>query len=474
MSSPAGRSAVFDPAGARVVVVGAARSGTALTRFLLARGASVVLTDRRPAEALGAGVAALGRSGAELRLGRHDEATFLRADLIAVSPGVPMNAPPLAAARRRGIRIVAEVELASWFIKGIVIGITGTNGKSTTTSLTAHLLREAGLEAEACGNLGTPLVEALGRDAPDRHYVVELSSFQLEGIESFRPRIAVLLNLSPDHQDRYARVRDYYDAKARIFMNQAADDEAVLNRDDPEVRALAAALRARVRFFSSRDRDLADGAFLDRDAIVLRRQGRDEAAVPIADVPLAGLHNLENVMASLLVADLCGVPAARAASAVGTFRGLPHRLERVAEIDGVVYYNDSKATNVGATARALASLPGPIVLILGGRDKGGAFEDLAPLVRERVSHLVLMGEARDALAARLGSLVPTSTVGEMGAAIEAARRAAAPGATVLLAPACASFDQYDGFESRGDDFRRRVAALRPAGGGPPAGPGRGE
>jgi UDP-N-acetylmuramoylalanine--D-glutamate ligase len=470
MSDAAGRTASFEPAGSRIVVVGAARSGTALTRFLLARRAVVVLTDRRPAEAFGAEVAALGRDGAELQLGGHDETSFLRADLIAVSPGVPLDAPPLAAARRRGIRVVTEVELASWFIKGIVIGITGTNGKSTTTALTAHLLQEAGLKAEACGNLGTPLVDLIPHDEPDRHYVVELSSFQLEGIESLRPRIAALINLSPDHQDRYAGVRDYYAAKGRIFMNQEAADHAILNRDDAEVSALAPTLRSRVSFFSRRDCDLADGAFIDRDSVVLRREGRDERVLPLSGVPLIGGHNLENVMTALLIADLSGAPAARAAAAVGTFRGLPHRLEMVAEIGGVTFYNDSKATNVGATARSLASLRGPVVLILGGRDKGGAFEDLAPLIRDRVAHLILMGEARDAIATRLGPLAPTTRVDDMAAAFDAALRAATPGSVVLLAPACASFDQYDGFEARGDDFRRRVMALPNASGGPPAAP----
>lgn len=468
MSSAGGRRGTFEPAGSRVVVVGAARSGTALTRFLLQRGATVVLTDRRPAEAFGAEIAALARDGADLQLGAHDETSFLRADLIAISPGVPLNAPPLVAARRRGIRVVTEVEVASWFIKGIVIGITGTNGKSTTTALTAHLLQEAGLKAEACGNLGTPLIDLIPHDRPDRHYVVELSSFQLEGIESLRPRIAALINLSPDHQDRYDRVSEYYAAKARIFMNQDASDHAILNRDDAEVNALAPTLSARISYFSRRDHGLSNGAFLDDDAIVLRREGRDEAILPLSAVPLAGGHNLENVMTALLIADLCGAPAARAAAGIAGFSGLPHRMQKVAEVDGVTFYNDSKATNIGATAQSLDSLPGPVVLILGGRDKGGAFEDLAPLIRERVAHLILMGEARDAIAARLGPLVPTTRVDDMAAALDTARRAATPGSTVLLAPACASFDQYDGFEARGDDFSRRVIALRSVSGAPPA------
>jgi UDP-N-acetylmuramoylalanine--D-glutamate ligase len=445
-------------AGTRVVVVGAARSGLALTRFLLAQRAKVVLTDARPADAFGPEVAALGREGAALELGAHDEASFLRADLIAVSPGVPLRIAPLAAARRRGVRIVAEVEVASWFLKGILIGITGTNGKSTTTALTAHLLSHAGLKATACGNIGTPLTDLIARDAPDHYYVVELSSFQLEGIESFRPWIAALLNLSPDHQDRYAEPLAYYQAKCRLFVNQGPADHAILNRDDPEVWGLAPTLAARVHPFSS-SLGLDEGASLQGETIVVRRLGREMRAVPLASLPLFGAHNIENTMAALLVADLCGVPMPKAARGITAFRGLPHRLEKVRDLGGVAWFNDSKATNVAATVKSLLSFPGKVVLILGGKDKGGDFTELVPLVRERVVHLVLMGKARETIAAQIGPVVPTTKVATMAEAVEAARATAPEGGVVLLAPACASFDQYPGFEERGEDFRRRVLAL---------------
>ncbi len=445
--------------GTRVVVVGAARSGVALTRFLLSRQASVVLTDARPADAFGPEVAALGREGATLDLGGHDEASFLRADLIAVSPGVPLGIAPLAAARRRGVRVVAEVEVASWFLKGILIGITGTNGKSTTTALTAHLLSHAGLKATACGNIGTPLTDLIARDAPDHYYVIELSSFQLEGIEAFRPWIAALLNLSPDHQDRYAGPLAYYQAKCRIFTNQGPADHAILNRDDPEVRGLVPTLAARVHPFS-RSLGLDEGASLQGETIVVRRLGREMRAVPLASVPLFGAHNIENTMVALLVADLCGVPMPKAARGITAFRGLPHRLEKVRDLDGVAWFNDSKATNVAATVKSLLSFPGKVVLILGGKDKGGDFTELVPLVRERVAHLVLMGKARETIARQIGPVVPTTRVVTLAEAIEAARAEAPPGGVVLLAPACASFDQYSGFEERGEDFRRRVLALK--------------
>jgi UDP-N-acetylmuramoylalanine--D-glutamate ligase len=450
-------------AGARVAVVGAGRSGLALSRLLLSRQASVLLTDTRGPEQLGPEVAALESQGVELQLGGHDIPRLLDAKMIAVSPGVPLNSPPLAEARRCGIRVVAEVEIASWFLKGTLIGITGSNGKSTTTALTAHLLTRGGLRASACGNLGTPLSDLIESDAPDHHYVVELSSFQLEGIESFRPRIAVLLNLSPDHQDRYADSRAYYAAKARIFMNQQSSDHAILNRDDPEAWRLSGSLRARVHPFSRTTR-LTSGARVDGDRIVLMPEKRsEERSMPLASLALYGAHNIENALAALLVAGLCGVPMPRAVEAMRTFGGLPHRLEKVAEIEGVAYFDDSKATNVGATAKSLESFSGGVVLILGGKDKGGAFADLRTRIRERVAHLVVMGAAREEIAAQIGPVVPTTVVVSMEEAVRAARDAVSRGGVVLLAPACASFDQYGSFEERGDDFKKRVLEL--AGGG---------
>ena len=445
-------------AGARVVVVGAAKSGQSLARFLLSQQASIVLTDSREATALGPEVAALERAGARLELGGHDAETFTAADLIAVSPGVPLTIPPLAAARAAGVRIVAEVEVASWFLKGILIGITGSNGKSTTAALTAHLLAHAGLKATACGNIGTPLTDLIARDAPDHYYVVELSSFQLEGIERFRPWVAALLNLSPNHQDRYPSLQAYYQAKCRLFLNQGPADHAILNRDDAEVWGLAETIRARIHPFS-RVRDLSDGACLKEDAIVLRRQGREIRGVPLRALPIPGAHNVENVMVALMISDLVGVPIPKAVQGLGLFRGLPHRIEKIRDLDGVAWYNDSKATNVPATTKAIESFDVPIVLILGGKDKGGDFASLRPLLRERVAALVLMGQARDTIALQIGDEVPSTRVATMAEAIEAARVAAPPSGVVLLAPACASFDQYSSFEERGDDFRRRVLAL---------------
>ena len=450
-----------DLRGARVVVAGAARSGVALARFLLARGASVTLSDNRQARDLGPEVAALASLGVAFEFGRHEESTFSGADLVAVSPGVPLSIAPIAAARRRGVRVVAEVEVASWYLEGTLVGITGSNGKSTTTALTGHILAQAGRNAVACGNLGTPLIETLDKDAPDRLYVVELSSFQLEGIETFRPHVAVLLNLSPDHQDRYPDTPAYYAAKGRLFMNQAASDHAVLNQDDREVTSLVRGIAARRHGFS-RLAPVADGAYVRGADIVLVEDGREDKVLVVGDLPLFGVHNQENVMAALLAARLCGVSAARAADGVRSFEGLPHRLERVRTLDGVAWFNDSKATNVGAAAQSLRSFPRDVVLIMGGKDKGGAFADLAPLLRDRVTHLVLLGRAKETIAQQIGPALPdlpVILVEDMEDAVAAARVAAPPGGVVLLAPGCASFDQYSGFEARGEHFRSLVNAL---------------
>jgi UDP-N-acetylmuramoylalanine--D-glutamate ligase len=453
--------------GLKFVVVGAGRSGAALARFLLDRGGEVVLTDSRT-EGLDPTVGALAIRGAQLALGGHDEAQFLTADRVLVSPGVPLTLPAIRAARNSGVPVWGEIEFASRYLKGKIIGITGTNGKSTTTTLTSFLLQEGGLDATACGNLGTPLIEMVEKDSESRTYVVELSSFQLEGIETFRPGVAVLLNVAPDHQDRYPDHAAYRAAKGRIFENQRASDAAILNRDDAETFAFAPTLAARLSLFSRQER-VSDGACVVDGQVVTRRDGKSRPILPLDSVPLVGVHNLENVLASVAVADLCGIQPDRMARAIRSFRGLPHRIELVAEIDSVRYYNDSKATNVAATARSLESFPRGVILILGGKDKGGDFASLLGLVRERAAGLVLMGKAREAIAAQMGDPVPTRKVQTMQEAVSAARSMAEPGQVVLLAPACASFDAYRNFEERGDDFKHRVLELTRKPGDSPGG-----
>ena len=450
--------------GLRFTVVGAGRSGRALARFLLERGARVVLTDSA-AQDLDPEVEALGRRGARLVLGGHDEADFTGADRVLVSPGVPLDLPPFRAARQAGVPIWGEIEFAFRFLKGRIIGITGTNGKSTTTTLLGALLEAGGLDAAACGNLGMPLIEMVGTDSGKRHYAVELSSFQLEAIESFRPDVAVLLNVAPDHQDRYSDHAAYRAAKARIFENQRPEDRAVLNRDDAETFAFAGRVAARVSLFSRKE-TVPDGACVEGGVVVLRREGAARPVLPVSEIPLTGVHNLENVLAAVAAADLCGVAPGRMAEALRGFRGLPHRIELVGSLDGVRYYNDSKATNVAATARSLESFPGGVVLILGGKDKGGDFATLVPLLKRHAVAVVLMGKARESIAAQVGAFGPRSSVADLHLAVREARRLAPPGGVVLLAPGCASFDAYRNFEERGEDFRRIVGEMIAAAGRP--------
>jgi len=450
--------------------MGLGLSGRAAAGFLARRGVRVVAADAKPPESLEGSLSGLDELGATLRLGpgpASQPAVFTGCDIVIVSPGVAPEAAPLAGARRSGIPLIAEVELASRFLRGVLLGITGSNGKSTVTALVGHILEQAGRSARVCGNIGTALTAVAEADlvldeaeAREVHYVVELSSFQLEGIETLRPRIAALLNLSPDHQDRYEAPADYYAAKARIFMNQVGDDIAVINWDDAHARAAAERLMSRLFPFSL-TQDLEEGAVLSGDSLRLRRRGSDEEIMKAGDVPLAGRHNLENVLAAASIAAHCEVPLERIARAVSTFRGLPHRLERVAEIDGVSWYNDSKATNVGSTVRAVEAFDRPIVLLLGGRDKGGDFEALRAVLAEktpRLRGLVAFGEAGSDIARRVDGVAPaTRLCGSLAQAVEEARRLAEAGDVVLLAPGCASFDAYTGFDARGEDFRSLVA-----------------
>ena len=457
----------------RAGVMGLGLSGTAAAGYLARRGVSVTAADAKPREALGASADAMDQLGVTLRLGSAaaEAAAFAGCEVVIASPGVPLSAPPLEGARQAGIPVLAEVELAARALRGVVIGITGSNGKSTVTELTGRMLQAAGLETRVCGNIGTPLVQVVEQDEalePARaarvHYVVELSSFQLEGIETLAPRVAVLLNLSPDHQDRYDTPAEYYAAKGRIFMSQRADDIAVVNADDPLCLELAEPSASRLFPFSL-TQDLEQGALRRGDHLIVRQDGRDQVVMPLSDVRLPGRHNQENVLACAAAAFQCGAPLEQAARAVREFRGLPHRLELVATKGSVAWYNDSKATNVGATRRALEAFNEPLVLLLGGYDKGGHFEDLRePLavLPGGVRALITFGQAGPDIARRLeGSVLKVVQAGTLADAVGEAARCARPGDVVLLAPACASFDAYNGFAQRGEDFRRLVQQLTP-------------
>src|SRR5882672_7853668 len=358
----------FELRGKRVLVVGLARTGVATAQFCAGRGAKVTATDARSENEIGEAIRPLRAAGANLELGGHKEQTFLDQDLVIPSPGVPADAPLLQAARAKGVTIWSEIELAERFLKGRMIGITGSNGKTTTTSLIAHILKDAGVPTILAGNIGTPLISQVERTSDKTITVAELSSFQLELIDTFRADISVFLNLTPDHLDRHHTLEAYGAAKARIFKNQTKSDSAVLNADDPATRPYAPT-KPQVFWFSRKQR-VAQGALVRENEIVFRQDGKDETILTLQDIPLAGGHNVENVLAAVAAARLAGAPAAEIATGVRSFAGVEHRLEFVAEIGGGRYYNDSKATNVDAALKALDAFPGRILIILGGKDKG--------------------------------------------------------------------------------------------------------
>ena len=383
--------------------------------------------------------------------------TLLGAELIVVSPGVPLDIAPLRAADKSGIEIISEIELAYRFLQTPLIAVTGTNGKTTTTSLLGDMFQHAGKKVFVGGNIGTPLI-AYVSGTQDRDFVIaEISSFQLEGIKSFRPFISVLLNITEDHLDRYQSFAEYSAAKGRIFLNQAESDIAVLNYDDPQVRALDPAIRAQKVFFSTRQ-PLPDGISYN-GALHLRLRGED-AHIAIAGALLAGIHNVENMMAAAAVGFVCGLSLQSMQQALVRFSGLKHRMELVDEISGITFYNDSKATNVGAVVKSLESLPAPLVLIAGGKDKGGSYAPLQSLLRQKVKLLVLLGEARERMRAELGGEVETVMTASLDEAVRTAFSRSEAGDTVLFSPACSSFDMFTSYEHRGACFKELVSALK--------------
>lgn len=446
----------FSVAGKRVTVAGAARSGIAAAELLVDRGAQVTLSESGPAIA---GGERLARLGVALEVGGHGMATFTEADLVVLSPGVPPELPAVVAARAHGIPVIGDVELASRWLAGRVIAITGTKGKSTTTVLTGRILESSGFRAVVGGNIGVPLCAQVATSTPDTLHVVETSSFQLEQTDTFHPWIAVLLNLSPDHLDRHPDFAAYRAAKARIFARQTASDWAVVNADDPGVVELAGASLATPRFFGWRTR-LAEGTTVDADWIVDRRASRDEQLVPLSAFHLPGSHLLSDVLAAVTVGVIAGAERAAMAAAIDTFRGLEHAMELVAESGGVRFINDSKATNVEAAARSIESFAHGVVPIIGGRFKGGDLRLLRPALVSRATAVVAIGEARGLVRQAVGDVVPVSDASSMEEAVALAYRLARPSGVVLLAPACASFDMFKDYADRGRRFKDAVAALQ--------------
>jgi UDP-N-acetylmuramoylalanine--D-glutamate ligase len=439
-----------------VTVAGAARSGMAASELLARRGARVTLSEVRTDVA---GTDTLTALGVALELGGHRTETFTNADLVVTSPGVPPDQPAIAAARTRGVPIIGELELASRWLRGRIVAITGTKGKSTTTELTGRILEAAGFKVTVGGNIGSPLSAQVTDSTPETVHVVEASSFQLEQIDTFHPWIAVLLNFSADHLDRHPTVEAYGAAKARVFENQAADDWAVINADDPSVLELARKGRARTWLFGRRA-PISRGTVVEDGWIIDRRPDGPVRLVPLDAIHLLGPHLVSDVMAAATVGAIAGAAPPAMTAAVESFHGLEHAMELVAEIDGVRFVNDSKATNTAAARRALAAYDVPLRLVLGGSPKGEPFDELAREVRGRAASVYLIGEAADELASSLDRAgVAYERSGTLEQAVRSAAAAARPGDVVLLSPACASYDQYENFERRGEDFRRIVRTL---------------
>jgi len=443
--------------GKKVLVVGLGRSGLAAAIFLRRQGAHVTVSDIRSAEALAKDIPALLDQGINVEAGGHGLLTFRRQDLIVVSPGVPLDTPELVQARNLGRPIIGELELAARFLKGQILAVTGSNGKTTTTSLIGEILEKSGLPTQVGGNIGVPVVALIEGSTDDTWNVLEVSSFQLETTEQFHPRIAVILNITPDHLDRHGTFENYALAKERIFLEQNQNDYCVLNADNPRAAASAERAKASVYWFSL-EHAVEQGAWVANGNIFFRTSPSTppEIVMPLSTIPLKGNHNVENVLASVCAARLAGASLESIRTAVEQFKAVEHRLEYIATINGIDVYNDSKATNVDATAKAIAAFPGNIHLILGGKDKNSDYTELNELLRARVKAVYTIGSAAAKIESHLRGVVPIHPCETLDKAVAAIAAAAHPSDVVLLAPACSSFDQFDSYEHRGRVFKQLV------------------
>jgi UDP-N-acetylmuramoylalanine--D-glutamate ligase len=448
---------MMDLKGKKVLVVGLGKSGLAAALFLRHRGAQVTVSDVRSAEALAKDIPALIEEGISVEAGGHGLLTFRRQDLIVVSPGVPIDTPELVQVRSFGLPVIGELELAARFLQGDVLAITGSNGKTTTTTLAGEILKESGRHTLVGGNIGVPVVSLIEESTPSTWSVLEVSSFQLETTREFHPTIAVILNITPDHLDRHGTFENYALAKERIFARQTSDDFLVLNADNPRAAASAERALSQVYWFSAHH-PVPQGAWVEDGQVHFRAavDGQPETILPVSAIALKGLHNVENVLAAVCAARLASCPAASVRAAVEKFKAVEHRLEFVSTLNGVDFYNDSKATNVDATEKAVAAFPGGIHLILGGKDKNSDYSTLAPLLRERVRAVYTIGSAAQKIESHLRGVVPIHSCQTLDNAVKAAANAARPGDIVLLAPACSSFDQFESYEHRGRVFKELV------------------
>ena len=445
----------------RVLVVGLGKSGLAAALFLRDHGARVTVSDTRSAAALAKDIPALLEAGIMVESGGHGLLTFRRQDLIVVSPGVPLDTPEVAQAISFGLAVIGELELASRFLEGKIVAITGSNGKTTTTTLIGKIFADAGLPTLVGGNIGLPVIDLIPESKSDTWSVLEVSSFQLETTVEFRPNIALVLNITPDHLDRHHTFEAYAAAKAMITAQQTPDDFLVLNAEDKPTQMVAAKCKAQIFWFSA-VRRIKQGAFVHGESIcwLAKEGGTPEPVLPVAEITLRGAHNVENVLAAVCAGKLAGISSESIRASVAVFRAVEHRLEPVRTLHGVTYYNDSKATNVDATLKALASFPSGVHLILGGKDKASDYTQLAPLLRERAVAVYTIGSAAEKIERELAGVVKIVPAGTLKSAVESASVAAKPGDVVLLAPACSSFDQFDNYEHRGRVFRECVTALK--------------
>lgn len=441
-----------------MLVVGLGKSGISAALFLHSLGARVTVSDSKAEAQLGKDIPRLLDLGIAVETGGHGERTFRDQDWIVVSPGVALDTPQLVQARARGVPIVGELELAAQHLRGKIIAITGANGKTTTTSLVGEVLAKSGRPTQVGGNIGTPVTDLISTSSAETWNVLEVSSFQLETIQTFRPHIAAILNITPDHLDRHKTFEAYAAAKARIFENQSAADFAVLNLDDAACREIGARVQSRLHWFARKDRT-DRGAYARAGNIYFRAADAVETEVlPISEVPLRGAHNLENVLAAVCITMLAGCKPEDIRRAVREFKAVEHRLELAGEVAGVAYYNDSKATNVDATIKALESFPSGIHLVLGGKDKGSDYSVLIPLIEKRVKRVYTIGAAAEKIESQLSGC-EVVRAGTLEKALQMASSAAVSGDVVLLAPACASFDQFENYEHRGRVFKQLVANL---------------
>jgi len=444
--------------GRRVLVVGLGKSGVSAATFLQSLGARVTVSDSKSEDELRSEIPMLLDRGITVETGGHGERTFRDQDLIVVSPGVPVNEPHITQARKLGVQVIGEIELTSRFLKGRIVAITGSNGKTTTTALTGEVLAKGGLRVNVGGNIGTPAITFVETASDYTWNVLEISSFQMETIETFRPYIAAIINVTPDHLDRHGSFEAYAAAKARVFENQTAQDHAILNADDATCVAIAKNVKSQVWWFSPKH-DVERGAFIRDGQIIWRGGMGDTVIAPVSDLQLKGAHNLENVLVAASAGAIAECSPSDIHRALADFKAVEHRLEYVDTVNGVQYFNDSKATNVDATIKALESFPRGIHIILGGKDKGSDYTVLKPLLKERAAQVYTIGAAAEKIESHIAGAAPVVRVGTLEAAVKRAAANAREGDVVLLAPACASFDQFESYEHRGRVFKDLVRAI---------------